>query len=650
MGFIKFDKNELINLEYSLTKEMLRSNRAGSFSCNTIIGCNTRKYHGLLICPQPLLGNSIHVLLSKLDETVIQRDAEFNIGINRFPGTYSPKGHKYVRDFSADIIPMITYRVGGVVLTKETMFVTEQEKVMIRYTLVEAQSPTTLRIKPFLAFRNIHSLSKKNIYLDTKYEAVPNGIKTRMYDGYSPLFMQLSKNKAEYIHSPDWYNDLEYYHEMDRGYEYLEDLYVPGFFEFPIKKGESVIFCAGTQEINPTLISKYFNKELKARTPRNSFENCLVNSAEQFFYNHSQGTDILAGYPWYDRIGRYTFISLPGLSLAHSNEKACKAVLDTMVSQMSGPFFPETGRGEQTRFHSADTALWFIWAVQQCCCQGKDPAKTWKLYGKVIKNILEAYAGGNHLLAMRNNNLLYISPDFPAVTWMNATVNGKPVTPRFGYVSEINALWYNAIRFALQAAGDAGDKAFTSKWEPIAESIPTAFEEVFWNADTRYLADFVTDHFTDAAIRPNAVIAASMPFSPLKEAHVKKILDVAMRQLLTPKGLRTLPPDNPFYKGRYKGNEWQRDQALHQGTVHPWLLGHFAEAYLKIYKENGVDFVQKLYDNFHEDMTVDGVGTLSELYDGDPPHRSRGAISFAANVAELLRIKELTDRLNKPKK
>lgn len=641
MGFIKFDKTQLINLEYSLPKEMLRSNRAGAFSCNTIIGCNTRKYHGLLICHQPLLGNTVHVLLSKLDETIIQRDAEFNIGINRFPNTYNPKGHKYVRDFSADIIPKVTYRVGGVVMTKETMFVTEEEKVMIRYTLVEAQSPTTIRIKPFLAFRSIHSLSKKNIYLDTKYESVPNGIKTRMYEGYTPIFMQFSKAKVEYVHSPDWYNDLEYFHEKDRGYEYLEDLYVPGFFEFPIKKGESVIFCAGTQEIKPSLIAKNFRKELNLRTPRNSYHNCLLNAAEQFFYHHDGQTDIIAGYPWYDRVGRYTFMSLPGLSLAKGNDEACRNVIDTMISQMVGPFFPETGRGESTRFNSADTSLWFIWAVQNCCCQEKNHGKAWKLYGNIIKTILESYEHGNHLLKMDDNGLLYINEDNPAVTWMNAIVNENPVTPRYGYVVEVNALWYNAIMFAIEQAKYAKDKSFSTKWKTIAEKIPESFEKVFWNEEKGYLADYVSVDHAEWSVRPNQVIAASLPYSPVSASVSRHILDTIIKKLLTPKGLRTLSPDDPYYKGRYKGSEMKRDIALHQGTVYPWLLDHFAEAYLKIYKDSANDFLQEIYDNFQEDMTEDGIGTISELYEGDPPHQSRGAISFAANVAGLIRINNM---------
>jgi predicted glycogen debranching enzyme len=648
MGFIQFDKNELINLEYSLGKEMLRSNRAGSFSCTTIIGCNTRKYHGLLVCRQLQLDNSMHVLLSKVDETIIQRDAEFNLGINKYLYSYHPKGHKYVRDFSAEIIPKITYRVGGVIFTKETLFVTEEQKIMIRYTLVEAQSPTTLRIKPFLAFRNIHQLSKKNIYLDTKYEKVPNGIRTRMYEGYSSLYMQFSKSKVEYIHTPDWYDDFEYFHEHKRGYDSTEDLYVPGFFEMPIKKGESIIFYAGTEVINPLKINPIFKKELLIRTPRNSYENSLINAGEQFFYKHDDQLDIIAGYPWYDRIGRYTFISLPGLSTPKHSVRLIKEIFATMISQMNGALFPDTGRGSNTNYITADTSLWFIWALQKCLHKEDErPAPIWKEYGTIISSILDFYASGSDFIQMRDNKLLYIHPKYPAITWMNAVVNGKAVTPRCGYVVEINALWYNAIMFAITIASDAKDKKFVERWKPVAEAIPEVFHEVFWNEDKIRLCDYVTDNYKDLAMRPNQIIATSLPFSPVREEIKKVIVDQVIKKLLTCRGLRTISPGNSLYKGRYMGNEAERDRALHQGSVHPWLLGHFTETYLNIYGSQGVRFIEKIYNDFQEDMIEDGVGSLSEIYEGDPPHSGRGAISFAASVAELIRIKCMIDANSK---
>lgn len=644
MGYIKFDKQQLINLEYSLRKEMIRSNRAGSFSCTTIIGCNTRKYHGLLICPQPTLDGDKHVLLSKVDETIIQHNAEFNIGVNRYPGTYSPKGHKYVRDFIADVVPVITIRVGGVVLSKETMFVTEEEMVLIRYTLLEAHSPTRIRLRPFLAFRSIHKLSKQNIDLETRYDEVPNGIRARMYAGYSNLHMQFSKKTVEYTHVPDWYKELEYTLEKERGYEHHEDLYVPGFFEADIKKGESIIFCASTREVNPATLSRLFTNELKRRTPRSTFENCLNNSVQQFIHRHDGKADIIAGFPWYDRMGRYTFISLPGLSLEPTESGACKAILQTMVSEMKGAFFPETGRGMGTSYESADTSLWYFWALQNCVQKGDNPERIWKSHGKNIRTILEAYAQGTpNGIKMRDNGLIYIDATSPNLTWMNAETNGKAVTPRYGYVVEINALWYNAIRFAIELAGSRKNDSFIRKWKAIAEQIEKHFSEIFWNTENNCLSDFVTDSGVNHQIRPNQILATSLPYNPIEAKLRNKVIDTVRRELLTPRGLRSLSPKDPKYKGRYFGNELERNQAFHQGTVWPWLLGHYAEGFLKLHGALGLEEIRTLYHGFEETMMEDGIGTVSEIYEGDPPHAGCGAISFAPSVAELMRIQNLTE-------
>jgi predicted glycogen debranching enzyme len=649
MGYIEFDKTQLINLEYSLNKEMIRSNRAGSFSCTTILGCHTRKYHGLMISPQPHLDGGYHILLSKVDETIIQREAEFNIGVNRFPGSFYPKGHKYVRDFSADIIPVVTYRVGGVVLTKETMFVTEEERVLIRYTLLEAHSPTKLRIRPFLAFRNIHCLSKKNIDLDTKYKAVPNGIKVKMYRGYPDLFLQLSRKSAEYVHVPDWYNDFEYVEERERGYEYLEDLYTPGFFEVPIKRGESIIFSASTSETKPEGITRIFTAELKKRTPRNSFENCLTNSAEQFFFRQAGKLGIVAGYPWYGVSGRFSLISLAGLAACRNFRGMCREVIATMAEEMNGPWFNESGGSPGVDRPAADTSLWFFWTLQKCY-SGEARARLWEHYGDVITRILDVYATGRESgFGLADNGLIHIDPAHPDLTWMNAMVNGQAVTPRYGFVVEVNALWYNALCFGAELARSAGEKELSRRWEDMAKKAGKAFEKVFTLPDKPYLADFVYEDKQDRSVRPNQVFAASLPFSPISEIARKALIDVIQKDLLTPRGLRTLSPRDPRYCGRYSGNVEQRDGAFHQGTAWPWLLGHFAEAYLKIYGGQGLGLIKSLYEGFQETMKENAIGSVSEIYEGDPPHRADGASSFAPSVAEIRRIHYLMEKLEKQK-
>ncbi|RLD62599.1 MAG: amylo-alpha-1,6-glucosidase, partial [Bacteroidetes bacterium] len=294
MSYIQFDKTQLINLKYSLSREFIRSNRAGAYASSTIINCNTRKYHGLLICPMEKLDGDNHVLLSSLDETIIQHEKEFHLAVKKYPGGIYHPGHKYLRDFSSEPIPTLTYRVGGVVLQKEMLLVEETEQLLIKYTLVDAHSPTKIKLHPFLAFRNVHKLSKSNLDVNSKFYNIQNGIKTRMYDAYPYLHMQTSK-KAEYVHSPNWYYNIEYAEEEKRGYDFSEDLFVPGYFEFSIKKGESVVFSAGLTETTANSLKRKFASELKKRIPRDTFENCLINSAQQFIVRKDKKTEIIAG-------------------------------------------------------------------------------------------------------------------------------------------------------------------------------------------------------------------------------------------------------------------------------------------------------------------------------------------------------------------
>lgn len=646
MNYIKFDKKQLVNLEYSTSRELIRSNRAGAYASKTINGCHTRKYHGLLVVPQPALDDDNHVLLSNFDETVIQHEAEFNLGIHKYPGgVYFPRGHKYLHDFSMDPIPNSIYHVGGVVLKRENLFSQTADRFMIRYTLLDAHSPTRLKFKPFLAFRNVHRLSKANVGVNNKYEKVPNGIRMKLYPGYSHLYMQFSK-KVEYTHVPDWNYNIEYQMEMERGYDYQEDLFVPGFFELDIKKGESVIFCAGTSEIEPASMKRSFNAEISRRLPRDNFENCLKNAAQQFFVKRGKRTDLIAGFPWFGRWGRDTFVSLPGLSLVMGEEKLFRDVIDTMLKDMQGPLFPNFGVKHNKVYNTADASLWFIWALQQYAYMLGRRKEVYKLYWKKIKTILDGYRSGvTDIIRMLDNGLIYAGKPGLALTWMDAYVNGKPVTPRSGLPVEINALWYNAICFAIELAELEGDKKFIKDWKKIAQLIEESFTRTFWYDQKSYLADYVDGDFRDVSVRPNQVIATSLPFTPLDEEKRKKVLDVVQAELLTPRGLRSLSPKNPLYKGMCHGDQKTRDNAYHQGTVWPWLLGHFAEGYLKIYGKQGVPFIKGLYFGFESVMTEHGIGTISEIYDGDPPHTPRGAISQAWSVAELLRINWMIEHL-----
>ncbi len=642
MSYIKFDKQQLVNLEYSLQKELLRSNRAGSYSSTTITGCNTRKYHGLLVSLQPKIDNQHHVLLSSFDETVIQHETEFNLGIHKYEDdVYEPGGHKYIRDFESEPIPKLTYRVGGVVLSKERVFGANDDRILIKYTLEEANSPTKLRFKPYCAFRSVHDLSRANDDIDTSFIRVQNGVQVRLYEHYSPLFMQFSK-KVNYIHNPNWYYGIEYSKEKTRGYDYKEDLFVPGYFEISIKQGESFIFSAGLEEVSPAKLKSIFEKERQVRIPRDSFENCLINTAQQFFVQKKDKIDLIAGYHWFNISGRDTFISLPGLSLTQNDQEAFLSVVDSLIKRMDGPFFPSNRIGSDFIYEAVDGPLWFFWALQQYILFTGDESLIWKKYQKIMLKILNAfYKGTSYNIHVQENGLLYAGFENDALTWMNVKMNDVPVINRNGLAVEVNALWYNAIRFYSELGKSNKETSGLKKWNDLAQKIEGSFMDTFWDEEKGYMADVVRGEMKDFSVRPNQVFACSLPYCIPDEGKIHRLLQVVESELLTPRGIRTLSPKNLDYKGIYKGDIFARDSAYHQGSAFPWLLGHFAQAYLEIHGKSGLGLIQKIYSNFEEEMTEAGIGTISELYYGDPPYKGKGAISQAWSVAELLRINHL---------
>ncbi len=639
MSYLNFDKSELVNLEYSLSREMLRSNRAGSYANTTIIACNTRKYHGLLVCPMEHLDGDKHVLLSTLDCTIVQGKSEFNLGMHKYQGDlYNPKGHKYIQDFRAENVLQIFYQVGGVRLVRESLLVEKEQQFILKYTILEADKPTVLKFTPFLAFRNVHTLSKANMHAQTRGKLIKNGMKIRLYDGYPFLHMQFSK-AVQFVPTPDWYYNIEYIEEQRRGYDYKEDLFVPGYFEIPARKGESIYFSATTFETNPDTIKRKYSVEAGKRIKRDSFKNCLINSAQQFILRKEKKTEITAGFPWYGTSRRHTFISLPGLTLPLHDTKTFKAVMDTMVDGLENGLFPYMGRDDNYANNSVDASLWFIWAIQKYVIKTNEFSLVWKKYGPAIKSILKCYREGTiESIHMLENGLIYAGEVGKALTWMNAVVNGKPVTPRTGCNVEVNALWYNGIVFALELAEKNNDQVFIKKWKGLADKVKQSFIDVFWDNDKKYLADTVDGEFRDFTVRPNQVIATSVPYSPIADSMKQAVLDIVKRDLLTPRGLRSLAPSHPDYVGKYEGNHEQRDLAFHQGTVWPWLIGPFCEGYLRLYKNSGLSLVKSIIRDFEPTMSEHGIGSISEVYDGDPPYSPRGAISQAWSVAALLDI------------
>ena len=644
MSYLKFEKALMTNLQESLPKELLRTNRSGAYSCSTIVDCNTRKYHGLLVVPVPELDDDNHVLLSSLDVTVIQHGAEFNLGLHKYQGNnYSPMGHKYIREFDCDKVPTTLYRVGGVVLKKEVVFQHYENRILIRYTLVDGHSATTLRFRPFLAFRSVRQFTHENATASRDYSGVDNGIKTCMYAGYPDLYMQFSK-KNEFKFCPDWYRGVEYPKEQERGYASNEDLYVPGYFEMGIKKGETIVFAASTSEIKTSSLKKLFDEEVDERSPRDNFFHCLVNAAHQF-HRREKNDDryILAGYPWFKCRARDTFISLPGLTLSIEENDYFELVMKTA---MRGYYEFMEGKpltAHITEIEMPDVPLWAIWALQQ---YAKETSKEecYKKYGQFIKDVILFIQDNKHPnLKLMENGLLYTDGKDKAVTWMNSTANGRPVVPRTGYIVEFNALWYNALCFCASLAEIAGDEASRQELLASAEITKKSFVDTFLN-EYGYLYDYVDGNMMDWSVRPNMIFPVAFDYSPLSQDQKKKVLDICTRELLTPKGLRSLSPKSGGYNPIYVGPQTQRDYAYHQGTAWPWLGGFYMEASLKLYKRTRLSFVERQMVGYEDEMSYHCLGTISELFDGNPPFSGRGATSFAMNVAEILRALELLDK------
>ena len=640
MSGLKFDKRELGNLEYSLDREVLATDRRGGYMSTTIVGCNTRKYHGLMVAPIDQ-SDRTYVLLSSLDETIIQHDQSFNLAIHRFNGVYEPRGHKYITDFEYTPTPTITYRVGGVVLRKELLWIHKRTQLMIRYTLLDAHSETTLRLRPLLAFRDKHSLSKANMEADGRAYPIPYGVKCRLYEGFPWLHMQLNKEDAEFVAAPDWYYNFEYQKEIRRGYEGHEDLLTTGYFEFNIKKGESVIFSAATDLMaSPETITAVYEASLARRTHKIDLISCLEHSARQFVIRRGENrTEVVAGYPWFGPFMEDTFMALPGLTLTQGHKEDCIDVLDTAVRD-----FETSGLLEGRSLPAAvDAPLWFFFTLQQL--EGHITQKElWAKYGVTMKRILEAYRNGfGEEVKLHPNGLIWASAERP-LTWMGTIVDGEPITPRRGYPVELQALWYNAVEYTLAVAKKQGDKEFVAQWKDEPNKTKTAFISKFWLEEEGYLADYVNYDEVNKFIRCNMAVACGLDYRMLNDEQLVATLQTIHQHLLTPRGLRTLSPRNMLYKSNYNEDQRSQDLASRNGSAWVWPLMFYVKACFELGGANYVSEAERIVEAFDEELQTKCVGSLSERFEGDPPHGPRGSVSHATSVAGLLFINDLINK------
>lgn len=645
MSYLKFDKSIMTNLGVSMEKEVLRTNRRGSYLCTTVLGCNTRKYHGLLVVPSPAEHKVSQVLLSSLDETVIQHGAEFNLAVHRYrDGTYSPNGHKYVREFEVDGVIRTLYRVGGVVLSKEVLFSEERNQLMVRYKLVEAHSRTRLRLRPILAYRAVKELTMENGAIDWGYAEESNGVSMCLYAGMPRLYMQLSRPKVEWHHDPRWYKDFRYDKEAERGHECTEDLPVPGYFECEINKGEEIIFSASDEVIDVSTLAGVYRSEEQSLWRQDSFLSCLKNAVNQYYYSPDEEHGyILSGFPWFGVRFRDQMVGLTACSYGIGKPERFEVVMDTALKTLWDYLDRGVVGGIISDVDKPDSILWLINAIQDYH-RWVGGEQTKDKYGAVLEKAIE-YLMEDRVpnMKLHDNALLYAMPPSMAepITWMDNTLDGYPVVDRKGFIVEYNALWYNALCFYRDLMGVTDHKL-----HELIERVSESFVRVFVN-EHDYLFDYVVEgQYHDWNVRPNQIFAAGLTYSPLSRKLQRSVLDIVTKELLTPKGLRTLSPKSPYYRGYCDGPLHDRFYAYLQGGVWCWLLYYYLSAYLKLFKRGGVPFIERLLIPFEEEMKLHGVGNISEIYDGTPPFRGRSAISFMMSVTAILRIQNRLEEFN----
>ena len=640
MAFLKFNKSELVNLEYSLKREILSASKTGAYCNTSIVTCNTRRYHGLLAVPVDNFGGGKYLLLSSLDESLVMNGRQFNLGIHCYGDVYEPRGHKYIVDFDADPEPKIVYKVGEILFSKTILMVPDSDQVMIRYDLLEAPMKTTLILKPFLAFRSVHSLTRQNPEADTACREIDGGVSFRLYEGFPDLNLQLS-SKSAFRYMPYWYNGITYSDELRRGFECKEDLFVPGTFVTDLKPGDSIVFSASVRTENPKQLKRRFTDIVRKDGEIRDYHDLLVHDADLLKCNRNGHERINAGFSWLETgLLRETIESLPGLTLyAGDNGTEFEEILDNLVSEEQDRLLRRTTQVEAP-LRLTDT-------IQQYIHYTGEEKRIWTKYGKLLKNIIDSYAPGKRReITMHPNGLLWAQVDRVALSWMNAYVDGYPVTERAGYQVETNAMWYNALCFALDMEKKYGARksAFAARWSHVRDLVQANFQPVFWNAGHGYLADYVNNFGQNLDVRPNQLFAICLDYSPVEDEVKSAVISVINNELVTSRGIRTLSPRNPMYRGVYEGSQRDRDLAYHQGCAFPSLLGPYIDVCFKMIGKTFYKKAEYLTEGFYADINKHGVGAFSELYDGDPPHEAHGAISSACSTAALLRVDYLMNK------
>ncbi|MGV8081540.1 MAG: amylo-alpha-1,6-glucosidase [Syntrophales bacterium] len=638
-----------------LDLEWLETNGQGGYASSTILNCHTRKYHALLAANLKTPAGR-YVLLSKLEETFHGGGRATPLFCHRFPGCFVPAEIPPLRSFRWDPVPAFEYGDGGFTLRKGILLVYEEDQVLIRYELLDGPPDGFLTLRPFLAFRELHALARRNGYLQDRLQPLNDGFALKPYDGMPSIFFQASTQPV-FTSSPDWYLHFEYLREKERGYEWREDLFTPGELTVPLERGKPVFLSASLllcRRKLPGLWTAELNRRKRETAEDRSFlERCdpgdrpavgsLLRAGRQFLIRTPAGRQaVIAGYPWFTDWGRDALISLPGLTFRTGRPKTGTEILLALAEQERGGLLPNffSDDGQPGAFNTVDAPLWFFWAIQEMLAATGDLGLVQRRFWPVLKRILRHMIEGTSFdIYMDSRGLLHAGSEEMNLTWMDARVDGVPVTPRGGFAVEVNALWYNAVCFAATLAERFGERDYSLSGLPAR--IRRSFQEAFWNEKANCLGDIQQGGRLDTSFRPNQIVAAALPFSPLDPSRRSAVVETVRRFLLTPRGLRTLSRSDSRYHGQYEGDNESRDRAYHQGTVWPWLLMPFGMALLRTAtdrREAEAFLLGYLRIFLREHLPEAGVGTVSEVFDGDPPHRPGGCISQAWSVAAVLHL------------
>ncbi len=639
----KITKEVLADFNKASRLEWIEANGLGGYASSTIIGMNTRRYHGILVAAfNPPVERQ--VVVSKLDETLIIGNKSFELSTNQFPGKIHPEGFNYLSEFNIDPYPEFTFEVLGIILKKSIIALNGTNKTAVVYEVIHADEEFQLNATPFIAMRDFHSLRKFDSSIHTEYSFQDKIVELKISDFPHSLF--ISVTSGDFVAEQDWFYNFEYPEELARGLDFREDLLKAGYFRVKLKKGDKFGLLFSTASITKECFCLVEKETARRKRLIEGVEDDIMKqltlSADKFIVKRkAMNKTIIAGYHWFSDWGRDTMISLPGLTLAIDRYNDATDILETFANSLDRGMIPNRfpDRGEPPEYNTVDATLWFFIAVKEYLDATNDFYFVRESIYPRLKKIIEWHEKGTrHNIHEDYDGLLYAGEPGVQLTWMDAKVGDWVITPRQGKPVEINALWYNSLMIAAYLADIFNDAECITLYKQKAIKISKKFNDTFWNEEGGYLYDYVDGDHKDLSFRPNQLYAISLPYKLIDRERAKIIVDKIYAKLYTPFGLRSLSPDDKNYKSIYSGDQYFRDSAYHQGTVWAFLLGAFADAIEYAYPEVKEERVKKIIEDFIPHLSTAGLGTISEIFDGDYPHESKGCISQAWSVAEFLRI------------